>query len=225
MNEENLNNNQSMGNNKGDKKLSLLIILLLILSGYVMYDLGSIIYRNVIKKDNIQEEVKVLDVAQYTDDYYRMFKVTLPMITSSKANAMKLNKKILDEVLPRTYGPVVAYALDEDLEEYERNASKGWITDYAYVIKNDVIAIYVKASVPEGGKAIAASGDGLYQYNYFYDISNDKILTIGEAAKLMEIKDLDTATSYKELDNESSCSYMIIENGKTTITTDEENCI
>ena len=203
----------------------LLVVLTIILAGavgvgsyFITKNLDSNEPNNDITNNgqnnnsNIQEEVKVVDALDYTDGYYRMFKVKLPMITGNKPNSLKLNKTILDEVLPGTYFAPIAHSVSEG-----QNASKGFITDYEYIIKNNVIVIYVKASIPEGGSGIAASGNGLYDFSYFYDIANDKILTkLGDAAKLMELTDIDGAPNYDSL-NDNFCSEITIEDGKIKV--------
>jgi len=167
---------------------------------------------NVTNNEQNSNEVKVVDALDYTDNYYHMFKVKLPMITGNKPNALKLNKAILDEVLPRTYSGPIVYAITEG-----EQVNKGFITDYNYTIRNNIIMIYVKASVPEGGNAIATSGSGLYRYSYFYDITNDKILTkLGDIAKLMELTDIGGAPNYESL-NDNFCSEITIEDGKIKV--------
>ena len=203
----------------------LLVVLTIVLAGavgvgsyFITKNLDSNEPNNDITNNgqnnnsNIQEEVKVVDALDYTDDYYHMFKVKLPMITGNKPNSLKLNKTILDEVLPRTYFALIAHRGSEG-----QSASKGFITDYEYIIKNDIIVIYVKASIPEGGSGIPASGNGLYDFSYFYDIANDKILTkLGDVAKLMGLTDIDGAPNYDSL-NDNYCSEITIEDGKVKV--------
>ena len=203
--------------------IAVLLIATLALSGFIVYD-KFIKEDEVVQNDNgnngnnnpavdekveKEENVKVVDALNYVDGYYKMFSVKLPRITSENENAQKLNKKMLDEVLARTYFAPISYTQDE------RMASKGFITDYNYAIKNNIIAIYIKASVPEGGSALPASGGGLFWYNYFYDIKNDKILGISDAVKSMGITDTDGATDYQNLNN--GCSKVIIENEQPVV--------
>ena len=58
-------------------------------------------------------------------------------------------------------------------------------------------------------------------YSAYYDINNDKVLTVGEAAQALnlEIKDLDDVTSYDELNN-NSCAYIKIENTNLKLVAD-----
>ena len=64
---------------------------------------------------------------------------------------------------------------------------------------------------------MAASGAGLYHYSYFYDITNDKIITkLSEAAKLMELTDIGGAPNYENL-NDNYCSEITIRDGKIKV--------
>lgn len=131
----------------------------------------------------------------------KKIKVKLPKIVNGGINANKLNKDILNEVLSGTY-------IDDEMLEitYE--------TNYDYLIKEDIIAIYVVTKTNAN-----QSGDGYIRYNYFYDIKNDKNLELSEVAEKWKINDLDGAEDYTHLvkfksayvDNEWICESAYLE--------------
>ncbi len=178
--------------------LAVFAILTFILSGYTIYD-------KILKTEN--EAISIADAVNYTDGYYNIFNVKLPKIVGKNSkNISKLNDTILNEVLPSTYGHVACHAiLDNEC------MNEGSTVDYRYIIKNNVVAIYVYSSVPNGAKAVPATGDGLFKYNYFYDIKNDKILTFDEAAIKMGI------TLNYDRDIENACHYMTINKDMETV--------
>ena len=206
--------------------LAVFVILTLLLGGYIIYDkIMTKPENNVVEHNNSNETAKenqnsqtpvssntisVLDAVNYTDSYYKLFKVKLPKIVGTNSQIIsKLNDTILNEVLPRTYGHAVCHAvMGNDC------MNKGSTVDYNYIIKNNIVAIYIYSSVPDGAKAMPASGGGLFHYNYFYDITNDKTLSLGEAAEKMNITDIGGASTYNDLNN--VCSSMIIK-GNTII--------
>ena len=178
--------------------LAVFAILTFILSGYTIYD-------KILKTEN--EAISIADAVNYTDGYYNIFNVKLPKIVGKNSkNISKLNDTILNEVLPSTYGHVACHTiLDNEC------MNEGSTVDYRYIIKNNVVAIYVYSSAPNGAKAVPATGDGLFKYNYFYDIKNDKILTFDEAAIKMGI------TLNYDRDIENACHYMTINKDMETV--------
>lgn len=197
--------------------LVIFTILTILLGGYIVYD-------KVITKPNNNAESKsddsisVSDAVNYTDTYYNLFKVKLPKIEGINSKTVtEINEKILNDVLPRTYAHVICHAEGED-----NCMDKGSTVNYSYAVKNNIVAIYVYSSVPNGANAMSASGDGLFYYNYFYDISNDKVLNLGEAAEKMGITDIDGASTYEDLNN--VCSSMIIEGDTITLDYMEGGC-
>lgn len=162
-------------------------------------------------------DISVVDALDYSDGYYQLFKVKLPKIVGNTETIEKLNFKMLNEILPLTYCDVVTYSDTRDTEEVSMD--KGSIYNYRYAIENDILIIYIYSSVPEGGSVMPASWSGLNSKGYYYDISNDEILTIGEAASKLEL-DLDgletidhnSITSYDEL--EEAGYYISIYNNK-----------
>jgi len=159
-----------------------------------------------------KDAISVTDATSFTAD--EVFKVTLPKINGNTKTIQTLNKQILNEALPRTYGYVTCR------QNMQSCMNKGATIDYGYVIKNQVVALDVRSTIPEDGVPVPASGGGLFEYNYFYDITSDKLLKLGEAAQKMGITDLDGAKSYDDLNN--SFSYMKIENGQAKITFSEQ---
>ena len=86
---------------------------------------------------------------------------------------------------------------------------------YNAVTKNDIIVMNIYSVVNDC--AIPRSGDGSWFESYYFDIKNDKELTVGEAAKALEIKNLDNAKSYEELDGAESCAVIKINNGNLEV--------
>jgi len=152
------------------------------------------------------KEISVVDAVNYIDGYYNLFKVRLPRIVGNSETVDELNEKILNESLRRTTGDPVCHALTE--KDNPVAMDKGSIHDYKYIIKDNILIIYIYSSVPDGGTDIPATGGGLWYSSYCYDISNDKIISTGEAAKILNLS-LDnvkayngtTITTYDELDN------------------------
>ncbi len=213
--------------------LVLFIILTLAFGGYIVYNKviakpNSIVAEqnnNTENRDN-QNEIKtdtsdsisILDAVNYTDSYYNLFKVKLPKITGVDSKTItELNETILNEVLPRTYAHAICHAEAED-----DCMNKGSTVNYSYAIKNNIVAIYIYSSVPNGANAMPASGDGLFYYNYFYDILNDKTLNLGDATEKMGITDIDGANTYNDLNN--VCSSMIIKGDAITVDYMEGGC-
>ena len=80
---------------------------------------------------------------------------------------------------------------------------KGSSVDYEYLIKENIVIIYINSFVPEGVHSAPAAGSGQFSANYFYDITNDRILTLDEGTDKLNIKD-----------SIHWCSSMIIENNQ-----------
>ena len=126
----------------------------------------------ILTNDTNVGSITVEDAVNYTDSYYSMFKVKLPKVTGNTKAIQELNQKILNEVLPRTYSEVISHAMIPE------TLDKGSTYDYQYLIKNDILLIYIKCSAPAG----STLSNSLPDFAYYYDIANDKILTISEAA-------------------------------------------
>ncbi len=212
----------------GMKILIVILVLLLVASlgsgGYFAYKYFDDKQENNPPTDNnetnnSQETVTVVDAVSFTETKHEASKVTLPRITSTKENAEKLNKQMLAEVLSRRYS--IPTEKDESSTNY---APKGIITSYSYVIKNDIIAIGINES---GEYIYHGSGSGLNNFTYFYDIKNDKIIDkLSEAAKLMELTDIDGAPDYESLDK-NICTKSRVEDNKIIINyaSPEDACV
>lgn len=171
---------------------------------------------NIQNTENNNEEnlnmssanITVEDAVNYTDDYYHLFKVRLPKVVGNTNTINELNQKILNEVLPVTYCDVVSHAI------LSESFDKGSTYDYKYVMKDNILVIDIYSNVPEGGSIALAPGDGLKEILYYYDIVNDKILTVSEAASklslsldgLTALDGLSIINSYDELEENH---YMI----------------
>lgn len=171
---------------------------------------------NVQNTENINEEnlnvpsdnLAVEDAVNYTDAYYHLFKVRLPKVVGNTNTIKELNQKILNEVLPITYRDVVSHAiLSESLD-------KGSAYDYKHIIKDNILVIHIYSSVLEGGSVAPTSDGGLQQFSYYYDVVDDKILTLSEAASKLSLS-LDGLTT---LDGSSINSYDELEKNHYMIT-------
>ena len=171
---------------------------------------------NIQNTENNNEEnlnvssanITVEDAVTYTADYYHLFKVRLPKVVGNTNTINELNQKILNEVLPVTYFDVVSHTI------LSESFDKGSTYDYKYVMKDNILVIDIYSNVPEGGSIASAPGDGLKEILYYYDIVNDKILTVSEAASklslsldgLTALDGLSIINSYDELEENH---YMI----------------
>lgn len=206
-----------------EKKNTGLVVLVVVLALLVVGLGGFIIYDKALSKDNKITEndnnknenindnnISVENSVDYVDEYYKLFNVKLPKIVGNTKKIDELNNKILNDILPRTYSHSICHAMMED-----NCMNKGSSVDYKYLIKDNIVIIYIYSFVPDGGTSVPASGGGLFFYNYFYDIENDNILNISEAAEKLGIKDLDGANTYDDLIN--GCSSIIIENDNLVV--------
>lgn len=161
------------------------------------------------KSNNIEsKDISVVDAVNYSDGYYNLFKIKLPKINGNTKTIAELNAKILNDVLPRTYSDVVGHATIEEAMD------KGAFYDYKYIIKNNILIIYIYSSVPEGGSLMPTTGGGLEHCSYYYDIVNDKILTISEVANKLSLN----LSGLKTLEGTDIKSYSKLEENGYIIT-------
>lgn len=157
---------------------------------------------NTAEDEKNTEKISVIDAVNYSDEYYKNFKVQLPKIVGNSSEISKLNDKILNEILPQTYSAPIIHGITN-----EEQMSKGSEVKYKYLIEKNILIIYIYEEVPNGGSAILASNSGLFDNTYYYDIENDKISTISEVAEKLEldISQINNSSnqkinSYKELE-------------------------
>ncbi len=148
-------------------------------------------------QQNQKNDVEVVEAVNYT---YEKLKVKLPKIQNGGTNAEKLNKKILNEIVPVTYSRA---QYNDDVIEYGKD---GFTVKYDKVIKNNIIAIYVSI-IENSGSEYQGTGDGIVRFNYFYDIKNDKELNFDDGVKKMGIEEY-------VIDNFLLGDLLLIENGK-----------
>ena len=169
-------------------------IAIVILSVLLCATVGFIIYDQVFSanNDNQEEEspssVSVVDVVdikskQYLtyicDNINRLANIRIPMITSNKTGAITLNEKMGNESLDRVFEYIEAISPDDPENEWA-----SFTLDYKSMKKNDIIAIYVTGDVDDYAQ-IGSSVPFPIQYNYFYDIKNDREIPIEEAIPLL----------------------------------------
>lgn len=205
--------------------IAVLLIATLALSGFIVYDKfikeDEVVQNNNGQTDNgqtdndkpvVEEKVEVVNGVSYKDSYYEKIKVTIPKFTGSSSNVEKLNKQMAEEILKDTYGGAVQLARGSDY------GKDGFTTNYEFVEKNGVIAIY--ATTKSNNEGYPGSGDGVKRYNYFYDTKNDKILTLVEALPLMGYGSADLnklgVSDFSELTTKGYAHY-VIEKGVGTI--------
>lgn len=149
--------------------------------------------------------ITVEDAVNYTDAYYHLFKVRVPKIVGNTNTINELNQKMLNEVLPATYFDVVSHAMIPETFD------KGSTYDYKYIMKDNILVIDIY-NVPEGDYVYLAAG--LQEILYYYDIVNDKILTVSEVASKLSLS-LDGLTT---LDGLSINSYDELEKNHYWVT-------
>lgn len=165
---------------------------------------------NILKNDKElkSNDISVVDALNFS---YQLFEFKLPKIVGNTTTIDELNKKMLDEMLPSAISEV---AIHESMPEV---LNKGARYNYEYIIKSNILVIYIYSSIPEGGTGLPKSG--AFMNSYYYDIAKDKILSLGEAAKVLGLK-LDGISSrdgkmletYDELDESNDYIIGIEEN-------------
>ena len=167
---------------------------------------------NTVSENVSSANISVEDAINYTDNYYHLFKIKLPRIVGNTNTIKELNQKILNEVLPKTYTDIVMHA------QVSESLDKGSTCEYKYIIKNNILVLYIYTSIPEGGTGIPASGDGINS-SYFYDIEHDKILTQSEAANKLSL----SLSGLTTRNGEQIKSYSELEENGYLITIDNNN--
>lgn len=158
---------------------------------------------------NIKKNIKYVGTC-VVDAKTREVDVKLPMINIDSTNANKLNKMIQND-----FNDVILEAKKDETSMAVINAY------YNYVIKNDVVYFFV-----DGENFMGCSSSSSRDKNYFYDIKNDKILSMEDAFKkagytLNDLKDAAMKSGYEkyekltfeECENIScgECGFQIIE--------------
>ena len=156
----------------------------------------------ISKAEEEKKEITVVDAVNYVDGYDKLFKVRLPKVVGNTDTIETLNKKILDEVLPRTYFYSVAHA------SVPESFNKGTEMEYKYLIKDDILVIYIYTTIPEGSAVTGGSGKPEIEASYYYDIQKDKILSVSDAAEKLELdideietKEGQKISSYSDLED------------------------
>ena len=160
------------------------IILVLIIS------LGVVYYIGFVKNDNTSSNIENSEIAVIDAVNCKInvsdgvnFKVRLPKISGNSKVIDQLNEAILNEALHSINWHVYNFAGNEG-----KYYSKGTVTEYCYIIKDDVLLIYIFDDVPKGGTALPASNMGLWDRLFGYDIKDDKILSVEEKPETAEEK-------------------------------------
>lgn len=205
--------------------ITIMLTIIFVLMGIIVYltvDLGK--ENNKVKEPNneVKNETSENDVTVEVIE-------EMPMIISSKPGALEVNRKIVEFAIGtektltshKTECDNHSYYVDDILDSpYCKNTVplKG-----DYEIKNNIVAIYMDAEAVFWN----ASGSGRLTNNFFYDIKNDKELTMKEALPLMgyTVEDLkqQNVTSFEQLETDT-VTYYTIENGKGKITVYYTGC-
>ena len=169
------------------------------------------------KADNVSADgdINVIDAVSYNAHIQgqngNKLSVRLPRINGTTDVLNELNSKILNDNLPVSY----TYATcPGDLGE--GCLANGMKIDYQYAIKNNVVVLYVF------NKKVSDANDYVVDHitnNYFYDIENDKVISLIEAAQKMKLKNnellKDNVPYYITINGnnvEVSCRFGEIEN-------------
>ena len=230
-----------------NKKNSILIVITLIVTlilcggiAYLAFSLGkeSKECPEVNDKTENKEEVKQEETQKPSEDkkeevVKEELKIEInsqvPVIISTKTGAKTLNEKMIKTAMETQHE--LGYALgfcegdmsNSSNENSAQACKKGLPLKSDYEIKNGIIAIYMNSKAT----VWYASGSGKLTYNYFYDIKNDKELTMKEALPLMgyTVEDLkqQNVSSFEQLETDT-VTYYTIENGKGKITVYYTGC-
>lgn len=216
-------------NKKGSILFTLILLIISICSiGYITYD-------KYIKKDtnvnnitnNNENTIDVMPAVEYEyspkaifDKTAKesLFKITLPKIVNGKGNAEILNSKMLEESSKSiTNATICAVQLSDYCYK------DGLTVNYEYLIKNDIIAIYIYSTTPNNSSNFPGSSNGTFKYIYFYNYKTDTIIDkYSEIAKIFNLKDIGTAKNYEELD--TSCIDFSITNNDLIIKA-QDQCV
>ena len=176
--------------NKGTIVVIIILILIILgLGSYIVYD--KVLKEEPVKveepkkevveqqDENIDDEVTVKShfKKSITEDFKsdcfeaknRTISLDIPYITSNKENAIKINNEI-QKMMEEKFGNLL-----NDFENESKNVADA-TAEYGYVIKNNIIYMDVTVYYNKVG---CSSGSSKSK-NYFYDINNDKILSLQE---------------------------------------------
>lgn len=210
--------------NKNNNGLTIFLIIIIMalcgVTGYLLVD---------SKKDNTsspemtdKEEDKTEETQQPSENKKEEVTVEIyseiPVIMSTKPGAKIINEKIATIVKDVQYtmgkreGSCSQYNSD-----FSGNCARNEELTSGVIAKNNVVAIYMHARAGFSN----SSGDGTMEYNYFYDVKNDKELTLIEALPMLGYTTADLAkfdvSSFEELTANYSRAYLSIKDGKTEI--------
>lgn len=172
------------------KNVNIVLIILLIISlcaaggfGYMWYKGKNVSCPKCEDKvfdDKSNDKVNVVDAVNTISQYFgtdsrNKIKIVIPKIIGGGDNSEKLNKKILDNVISSIMRPIEAYTPGK--ERLENGDVANINVKYKSLVKNDIVSILIIIELDPWN----ASGGGIFQYNYFYDVKNDKIITATEA--------------------------------------------
>lgn len=175
------------------KNVNIVLIILLIIAlcavggfGYMWYKGKNVSCPKCEDKvfdDKSNDKVNVVDAVNTISKYFvtdsrNKIKIVIPKIIGGGDNSEKLNKKILDDIISIIMRPIDGEC---NTDENHIGCESGDIADinvkYKSLVKNDIVSILVIVELYPW----VASGDGIFEYNYFYDVKNDKIITATEA--------------------------------------------
>lgn len=226
-----------MENKKNNNKLfiAIIVILIILLVGAIVYILYTNDSKEVEEKENINEavsesandlkgenvDVKTVHSNSATrttetdcmgtgnpEEVSRNYSINIPMITSEKENAKKIN----NEIETKFSGYINNFnQKTESLTSFEVN--------YDYVIKNNIMYITIDETIAEEECGSSHTG----YTDYFYDIENDKILSLQEGFSALGYN-LDNLkqygiTSYEQCEkaaNWCGCGFKIDDNKNIT---------
>lgn len=158
--------------------LIIFVVISLLLGGYIFYDK---VLKNksenpknpeTDKKDYVTDLINVKKEIKYNgtcleNTSFITANVSLPKINIDKPNAKKLNNQIENEFKD---------IIDESKKD---ETNKAFInSSYKSIVRDNIIYLDVERDL-----SIGCTSGGGFRKNYFYDIENDKILSMEEGFK------------------------------------------
>ena len=167
-----------------------MIFLIVVLVGLMLYA-GYLLSNKEENPSLSQEEEKKnsVTIPEVTDGYKKYYKgsqaigaagdyeiyktvdIRIPKIISEKENAKKLNKMMIEENVNES-------ELDQTINDIRNNRPSNVLTkiSYDYIAKSNILIMILEKQIGTDANA----GTSYSLINYFYDVENDKILTMKE---------------------------------------------
>ena len=172
-------------------------------------------WRGVYLTPSVVDGIKFTYVTKKSN---KKFNIKLPFVFGNTKGIRNFNHRISGNILTRINDGVGWFESVTPDDGYVCEGLNPLNYTYNSVIKNGIIVIEIYSEVNDCG--IPSSGSGEWIENYFFDINNDKELTIGEAVKLLGLKDEKTA---KEYDDSNSNIFPVVRINNGNLKVEEES--